>query len=177
MSVTELPFTIGIEEEYLLVDRESRDLRVSPPSELIHECEALRAPGTGGVTSEFFRSQIEVETSVCTTIQEARGKLSGLRSAASHAVGDHGLAPIAASTHPFASWTDQQHTDKERYNLLAEDLQAVAQRLLICGMHVHVGIDDDDPRIDLLNQVNYFLPHLLALSTFCGFGKAATRDL
>jgi glutamate---cysteine ligase / carboxylate-amine ligase len=177
MSVTEQPFTIGIEEEYLLVDRESRDLRVSPPSELIHECEALLTPETGGVTSEFLRSQIEVETSVCTTIQEARGKLSELRSAVSHAAGEHGLAPIAASTHPFASWTDQQHTDKERYNHLAEDLQAVAHRLLICGMHVHVGIDDDDLRIDLLNQASYFLPHLLALSTSSRFWQGRDTGL
>lgn len=177
MSVREQPFTIGIEEEYLLVDCESRDLRVSPPSELIHECEALLAPETGGVTSEFLRSQIEVETSVCTTIQDARDKLSGLRSAVSRAAAEHGLAPIAASTHPFASWTDQRHTDKERYNLLAEDLQAVAQRLLICGMHVHVGVDDDDLRIDLLNQVSYFLPHLLALSTSSRFWQGRDTGL
>jgi carboxylate-amine ligase len=177
MSVTEQPFSIGIEEEYLLVDLESRDLRLSPPSELIQECEALLAPGIGGVTSEFLRSQIEVETSVCTTIQDARDKLSGLRSAVSRAAAEHGLAPIAASTHPFASWTDQQHTDKERYNLLAEDLQAVAQRLLICGMHVHVGVDDDDLCIDLLNQVSYFLPYLLALSTSSRFWQGHDTGL
>ena len=177
MPLAEQPLTIGIEEEYLLVDLESRDLRVSPPDELLHECEALLAPGTGGVASEFLRSQIEVETAVCTTISEAREKLSRLRAAVTGAAAGHGLAPIAASTHPFASWTEQQHTDKERYNMLAEDLQAVARRLLICGMHVHVGIDGDDLRIDLLNQVSYFLPHLLALSTSSRFWQGRDTGL
>lgn len=81
----------------------------------------------------------------------------------------HGLAPIAASSHPFADWDRQKHTDKERYNLLARDMQRVVRRLLISGMHVHVGIEDPDMRIDLMNQVSYFLPHLLALSTSSPF--------
>ena len=76
----------------------------------------------------------------------------------------YGMAPIAASTHPFADWRTQMHTDKERYNVLARDMQVVARRLLICGMHVHVGIEDETLRIDLFNQMPYFLPHLLALS-------------
>jgi carboxylate-amine ligase len=79
------------------------------------------------------------------------------------------LAPIAASTHPFSQWRSQRHTDRARYHILARDMQAVARRLLICGMHVHVGIDDDELRIDLMNQVSYFLPHLLALSTSSPF--------
>ena len=76
----------------------------------------------------------------------------------------HGLAPIAASTHPFSSWTDQKHTEKDRYDQLTHEMQGAARRLVICGMHVHVGIDDDELRIDLMNQMSYFLPHLLALS-------------
>ncbi|MDH5750675.1 MAG: carboxylate-amine ligase, partial [Rhodospirillales bacterium] len=99
------------------------------------------------------------------TVAEARDELALLRRTISEIAGQHGLAPIAASTHPFSVWQDQQRTDKERYNVLAENLQAVARRLLICGMHVHVGIEDDELRIDLMNQVTYFLPHLLALST------------
>ena len=81
----------------------------------------------------------------------------------------HGLAPIAASTHPFASWHLQKHTDKERYNILAQDLQAPGRRLVICGMHVHIGIEDPQLRIDFMGQVAYFLPHLLALSTSSPF--------
>ena len=84
---------------------------------------------------------------------------------------------IAASTHPFARWQDQIHTNKARYNILARDMQAVARRLLICGMHVHVGIDDDELHIDLLNQVSYFLPHLLALSTSSPFLLGENTDL
>ena len=77
---------------------------------------------------------------------------------------NHGMAPIASSTHPFSRWTEQKHTQKDRYETLTAEMQGAARRLLICGMHVHVGIDDDELRIDLMNQLSYFLPHLLALS-------------
>ncbi len=88
-----------------------------------------------------------------------------------------GLAIVAASTHPFAYWDEQTRTDKERYHMLARDLQAVVRRLLICGMHVHVGLDDDNLRIDLLGQVAYFLPHLLALSTSSPFWRGDNTGL
>jgi carboxylate-amine ligase len=91
--------------------------------------------------------------------------------------GRHGLAPIAASTHPFAAWDVQKHTDKERYNILARDIQAPARRLVICGMHVHIGIEDPQLRIDLLGQVAYFLPHLLALSTSSPFWRGEDTGL
>ncbi|RMF01917.1 MAG: carboxylate-amine ligase, partial [Alphaproteobacteria bacterium] len=83
----------------------------------------------------------------------------------------------AASTHPFARWAGQHHTDKERYNVLAKDLQVLARRMMICGMHVHVGIDDDELRIDLMNQATYFLPHLLALSTSSPFWQGDPTGL
>ena len=85
--------------------------------------------------------------------------------------GEHGLAPIAASTHPFARWSTQQPTDRERYQAIAKDLAGVGRRLVICGMHVHVGIEDDELRIDLMNQARYFLPHLLVLSTSSPFAE------
>ena len=91
--------------------------------------------------------------------------------------GKHGLAPIAASTHPFALWREQKHTDKERYRILDRDMQAAARRLMIGGMHVHVGIEDDDLRIDILNQAAYFLPHLLALSTSSPFWEGTETGL
>ncbi len=167
-------FTIGIEEEYLLVNQESRNLEPEPPAALLAKCEeALK----GQVSPEFLRSQIEVGTRVCNSMQEARDELVKLRSTVAGIAAEFGLAPIAASTHPFAQWQSQQHTDKERYNILAEDLQQVARRLVISGMHVHVGIEDDDLRIDLLGQAAYFLPHLLALSTSSPFWEGNRTGL
>jgi glutamate---cysteine ligase / carboxylate-amine ligase len=174
MSTPEPSFTLGIEEEYLLVDKESRDLVPEPPAELLAKAEdALR----GQVSPEFLRSQIEVGTRVCKSLAEARDELVHLRQTVGKIAGEFGLAPIAASTHPFAKWSVQQHTDKERYNILAQDLQVVARRLIICGMHVHVGIEDDDLRIDIMNQAAYFLPHLLALSTSSPFWQGYATGL
>ena len=87
------------------------------------------------------------------------------------------LAPIAASCHPFSDWREQHHTDKERYNVLHDDLAGVVRRMLICGMHVHVGVDAPDRRIDLMNQLSYFLPHLLALSTSSPFWQGRDTGL
>ena len=174
MSIKDQPFTVGIEEEYLLVDRETRDLATDPPAGLMKECERrLRER----VMPEFLKAQIEVGTGVCRNLAEARRDLSELRRTVVEVADGYGLAPIAAGTHPFASWEAQKLTDKERYNVLARDLQGVARRLLICGLHVHVGIDDDDLRIDLMNQVAYFLPHMLALSTSSPFWKGEETGL
>ena len=174
MAIKEPSFTIGIEEEYLLVNKESRDLEPEPPAALLAKCEeALR----GQVSPEFLRSQIEVGTRVCKSVQQARDELVHLRSTVAGIADEFGLAPIASSTHPLAEWSAQQHTDKERYNVLARDLQHVARRLVICGMHVHVGIEDDDLRIDLMSQASYFLPHLLALSTSSPFWQGTPTGL
>lgn len=176
MSVPEPSFTIGIEEEYLLVDKASRDLAPEPPSELIAICQETLG-GEGQVSPEFLRSQIEVGTRVCSTPSEAAGELARLRRAVVQASDACGLAPIAASTHPFAKWSAQHYTDKERYKMIAQDFQVVARRMIICGMHVHVGIEDDELRIDLLNQATYFLPHLLALSSSSPFWQGALSGL
>lgn len=166
MAPREPAFTIGIEEEYLLVDRETRDLCAEPPPAMMAECEKRL---TDQVSPEFLRAQIEVGTRVCRSIAEARTDLSRLRATVADVAALHGLAPIAAATHPFADWHDQKHTDKERYNVLARDLQALARRLVICGLHVHLGIEDEDLRIDLMGQARYFMPHLLALSASSPF--------
>ncbi|WP_088348168.1 MULTISPECIES: carboxylate-amine ligase [Rhodomicrobium] len=177
MSLREPSFTLGIEEEYLLVDKVSRDLAADPPKELFSDCEAALAEFGGQVTPEFMRSQIEVGTRVCKTIKEAREDLARLRRTIADCAANYGLAPIAASTHPFAEWEDQQHTDKERYHVIVADLQMIARRMLISGMHVHVGIEDDDLRIDIMNQASYFLPHLLALSTSSPFWRGRQTGL
>ena len=166
MLFAEPSFSIGVEEEYLLVDRATRDLVSDPSQAMLDECVAQL--GTQ-VTPEFMRAQIEVGTKVCDSVAEVRRELNRLRRTVSEIAGRYGCAPIAASTHPFANWQSQKHTDKDRYNTLAEDMQVVARRLLTCGMHVHIGIEDDDLRIELLNQLPYFLPHLLTLSTSSPF--------
>ncbi|MDJ0699729.1 MAG: carboxylate-amine ligase [Woeseiaceae bacterium] len=154
-------FTLGVEEEYLLVDKDTRALIIDPPEELMTEAEERCG---AQVTAELLRSQIEIGTKVCQNIQEVREDLSCLRRNIIDVAANHNLAPIAASTHPFAQWRDQKQTEKERYQNLTVEMQAAARRLVICGMHVHVGIEDDELRIDLMNQLSYFLPHLLALS-------------
>jgi carboxylate-amine ligase len=166
LAIPKPEFTIGIEEEYLLVDRETRNLVQDPPNSVMEGAVSRLETQVG---HEFLRSQIEVGTRICSTVQEARQDLARLRKAVSEVAGQHGMALIAASTHPFAEWGDQLTTDNERYHVLAQDLQVVVRRLVICGMHVHVGIGDDDLRIDLMNQVSYFVPHLLALSASSPF--------
>lgn len=172
--MSEPKFTIGVEEEYLLVDRETRALVVDPPESLMRECE--EQCGTQ-VTSELLRSQIEIGTRVCANIGEAKEDLRRLRKIIVDVTAEHGYAPIAASTHPFSSWVEQKQTDKDRYAALTLEMQAAARRLLICGMHVHVGVNNDELRIDLMNQMSYFLPHVLALSCSSPFWEGRDTGL
>jgi len=167
-------FTIGIEEEYLLVNAETLELENDPPASLLEDCQSLSGEQ---IAPEFLRSQVEVGTKVCRNIGEAREDLSNLRRIIIDVAAKHGLAPIAASTHPSAIWSEQKHTDKERYDDLAAEMQAAVRRLLICGMHVHVGIGDDELRIDLMNQMRYFLPHLLMLSGSSPFWEGEDTGL
>ena len=166
--------TIGIEEEYLRVDRETRDLLRDPPERLMKECEEVLGPQVG---HEFLKAQVEVGTKVASTVAEAREDLLRLRRGLRDVVDRNGYAYIAASTHPFAEWADQKVTEQNRYQVLARDLQVVVRRLVICGMHVHVGVEDPDLRIDLMNQASYFMPHLLALSTSSPFWHGVETGL
>lgn len=166
--------TLGVEEEYLLVDRQTRDLVADPPASLMAECEKRLG---ARVAPEFLRSQIEVGTGVCASVAQARAELEELRATVAEVAAGYDLAPIAASCHPFASWDQQVHTPKERYDGLLRDMAGAARRLLICGMHVHAGIGDEDLRIDLMNQVSYFLPHLLALSTSSPFWRGGDTGM
>ena len=171
--MTDPSFTLGIEEEYLLVDLDSLELATAPDA-LMRDCSADLA---GKVSPEFLKCQIEIGTGVCANISEARDDLRHLRETVAAHAARYNLAPIAASCHPFADWKEQHHTDKERYNDLRRDLAGVARRMLICGMHVHVGIDQPATRIDLMNQLVYFLPHLLALSCSSPFWQGDDTGL
>ncbi len=166
-------FTIGIEEEYLLVDRDSLALAPAPP-ELMEKCAAALK---GQFSPEFLECQVEIGSKVCANVGEARDDLRHLRSTVAKCAAEHNLAPIAASCHPFSDWRDQHHTKKDRYNELRDDLAGVVRRLLICGMHVHVGLPDNDMRIDVMNQLSYFLPHLLALSCSSPFWQGEDTGL
>jgi carboxylate-amine ligase len=166
VGVPEPSFTIGIEEEYLLVDRESRNLLADPDPAL---WQAAQARLGSSVMPELLKAQIEIATRPHAATIALAEDLRQMRAAVSHSAEEFGAAIIAASTHPFALWWEQQHTDKDRYLLLAQDLAVVGHRLVICGMHVHVAIEDPELRIDLLGQMAYFLPHFLALSTSSPF--------
>lgn len=174
MHIREPAFTLGVEEEYLLVDLESRDLVSDPPPELMQECTRLLREH---VSPELMRAQVEVGTPVCHSIGEVRDNLKRLRGTIAEVSNRFGCTPIAVSTHPFARWLEQKQTAKQRYLDLTNQMQAAARRLLICGMHVHVGIEDEELRIDLMNQMSYFLPHLLAMSCSSPFWEGEDTGL
>ena len=168
------PFTMGIEEEYLVVDRETRDLIREAPPDMMQKC----ADRLGKqVTTELMQCQIEIGTRVCNTIQEGRDELIRLRRGVSDVVREYGFEIIAASTHPFAQPLEIQRTRKERYDSLTAQMQEVGRRLLISGMHVHVGLDNDEMRNDFIGQVSYVLPHFLALSTSSPFWQGHDTGL
>src|SRR4029077_13405619 len=144
------------------------------PPELMAACESLLGKR---VAPEFFRSQIEVGTSVCRDFRAARQELAHLRRTIADKAREFGMAPIAASTHPFADRSTLETTPKARYQALARDFAGIGRRLTIYGMHVHVGIEDEELRIDLTNQARYFLPHLLMLSTSSPFWRGEDTGL
>ncbi|NNU81331.1 carboxylate-amine ligase [Halovulum dunhuangense] len=166
--------TLGIEEEYLIVDRETRELVREPAAGFMAAC---RREAGERVTNEYLQCQIEVGTRPHQRVSDAVGELALLRGAVAAAAAEHGYAAIAASTHPFSRWREQTHTRKDRYDALRDDLGLAVRRMMICGMHIHVGIEDEDLRIDLMNQAAYFLPHLLALSCSSPFWEGEDTGL
>ena len=157
--------TIGIEEEYQIIDPESRGL-TSYVQELLDQGRLVLQDQ---IQPELMQSQIEVGSKICRNMSEARHELKRLRSTVCNIAENNGLKVVAASTHPFSKWSTQDVTAGERYTKLQQDMAEVARRLLIFGMHVHVGIDDRELMIDVMNQSIYFMPHILALSTSSPF--------
>jgi carboxylate-amine ligase len=158
-------FTLGIEEEFQIVDPISRELR-SHVSEFLDEGKMILGEQ---IKPEMIQSMIEVGTGVCKNIQEARADISNLRGVIASLAEKNGLKIVAASTHPISRWQDQKIFDDERYELLVQELQTVARSLLIFGLHVHVGIPDRERQIHIMNASRYFLPHILALTTSSPF--------
>ena len=158
-------FTLGIEEEFQIVDPSTRELK-SHVSEILDEGRLVLGEK---VKPEMIQSMIEVGTGVCANIQEVREDISKLRCIVSSLARKKGLEIIAASTHPFSKWSEQEIFEHDRYKLLVDELQMVARSLLIFGVHVHVGVADKDRRIHIMNAARYFVPHVLALTTSSPF--------
>ena len=158
-------FTLGIEEEFQIVDPQSRELR-SRVSEILDEGKTLLGEQ---LKPEMIQSMIEVGTGICKDIKEARTDITNLRGIVAGLARKQGLEIVAAGTHPFSHWQDQKIFDNDRYNLIVEENQIIARSLLTFGLHVHVGIADPDRAIDIMNAVRYMLPHMLALSTSSPF--------
>ena len=164
---TDMPeqFTLGIEEEFQIVDPHTRELR-SHVSEILAEGKTLLGEQ---VKPEMIQSMIEVGTGICKDIKEARTDITNLRGILSGLVRKKGLEIVAAGTHPFSHWQDQKIFENARYELIVEENQMIARSLLTFGLHVHVGIADPDRAIHIMNAVRYMLPHVLALSTSSPF--------
>jgi glutamate---cysteine ligase / carboxylate-amine ligase len=166
-------FTLGVEEEYQIVDPVTRELR-SYVSKLIEDGHAVLRER---VRPEMHQSVVEVGTSVCSNVAQVRDELSQMRRDLSRLAEKNGLKIAAASTHPFSDWRAQDITDHSRYHQIVEDLQDVARANLIFGLHVHVGIKDKQVALALANQVRYFLPHILALTCSSPFWRGRKTGL
>ncbi len=165
--------TLGIEEEYQIIDPESRELKSYIQEFLDQGRQVLQEQ----IKQEFLQSQVEVGSNICRNIQEVRAEVIRLRRSICKLAADNGLRVAAASTHPFSSWSTQDVSVGERYTQLRTDMADLARRMLIFGMHVHVGIDDKELMIDVMNQASYFLPHLLALTTSSPFWQGRDTGL
>lgn len=165
--------TLGIEEEYQVVDPETGELS----SYITQILDAEGHITVEGVKPELHQSVIEVGSSVCRTPAEIRDEVVRLRGAVSDLARSDGLRILAAGTHPFSSWIDQRITPLERYLGVEQDLQDLARKNLIFGMHVHVGIEDREFLIDAMKVARYFIPHVLALSTSSPFWMGRTTGL
>jgi carboxylate-amine ligase len=178
MAVPVPPLTLGVEEEYQIIDPQTRDLRTYI-SEFLTQDE-LR-PARLNLKPELMQSQVEVGTTICENIRHVREEVVRLRRETLNMAAANGLHIAAASTHPFARWENQLITEGTRYKELLDDMQAVAKRLLIFGMHVHVGFGDrpesKELLIEIMNQARYFIPHLLALSTSSPFWRGYNTGL
>lgn len=155
-------FTLGIEEEYMVIDPVSRELKsheqqiVSAASKLLENDQ---------VKAEMHQAVVEVGTGICRNTEEARKDLANLRKTISNVAGDLGLRIGASGTHPFSKWEQQMITEHPRYNQIVNELQDTARSNLIFGLHVHVGMQSREMGIHIANSLRYFLPHIYALST------------
>ncbi|MCB9452136.1 MAG: carboxylate-amine ligase [Anaerolineaceae bacterium] len=175
--MVQVPLTLGVEEEYQIINPETRAL-TSYVQQLINAGNVVLGDQ---LKPEFMQSQIEVGSHICRNIQEARQEIIRLRRTVSEIAAEHGRTIVAASTHPFSRWEEQAISEGERYKDLETSMQEVGRRLLIFGMHVHVGFGKTPEALELLiemqNEIRYFLPHLLALTTSSPFWHGRNTGL
>jgi carboxylate-amine ligase len=171
--VREPSLTLGVEEEYQIIDPRTGELS----SYITQLLDASGRVTVEGVKPELHQSVVEVGSGVCETPAQIREEIVRLRGAMSTLAAGDGLRILAAGTHPFSSWIDQEITPLERYLGFEEDLQDLARKNLIFGMHVHVGIEDREFLIDAMRVARYFLPHILALSTSSPFWEGRKTGL
>jgi len=167
-------FRFGIEEEFFLVDAETKSAARAMPAAFL----AAARKATGGqVSGELLQSQVEIATLPHLNIATAREELRFLRQAVAAVAAEHGLAILAAGTHPTAVWRDMQQTESERYDAGMDDLQMIGQRNMLCGMHVHVELPDPDDRVDVMTRMLPYLPLFVALSTSSPFWHSQPTGL
>ena len=183
MALLSPPLTLGVEEEFQIIDPETRNLHAYI-TKLLSQDEKRDAKLN--LKPEFMQSQVEVGSHICENIKQVRQEIIRLRRAVCDMADENGLSIAAASTHPFARWDEQSITEGVRYKELLDDMQGVARRLLIFGMHVHVGFVEPNQEpdlatrnliIDVMNQARYFIPHILALSTSSPFWHGRNTGL
>lgn len=160
-------FSLGIEEEFQIIDPQTRELK-SHIQQILEEGKMLLQEQ---VKAEMHQSVVETGSNICENVKEARVEVTNLRRKLADVAAAHGLRIGASGTHPFSRWEDQRITDHPRYHGVVEDMQQVARANLIFGLHVHVGIDDKEQAIHIMNAARYFLPHIFALSTNSPFWK------
>lgn len=166
-------FTVGIEEEFQIIDPETGKLRSSISEMLASGQQVLGEQ----IKKEMFQAMVEVGTAICQNVSEARQEVVRLRKAVGELAEDIGTRLVASGSHPFAEWSEMEITDDTRYLSLAKDLQEIARSIAVYGMHVHVGVDNRDITIDVMNEARYFLPHILALSTNSPFWRSRDTGL
>jgi carboxylate-amine ligase len=167
-------YKFGIEEEFFLVDAETKSVAREMPAGFLEKVKSI----TGGqVMGEMLQSQIEVATSPHSNIADARTELRFLRQTVSNIAAGHGLAILAVGTHPTAQWRNATQTPTERYDTVMEDLQMIGQRNMLCGLHVHVELPDPDDRVDIMMRMLPYLPLFIALATSSPFWRARPTGL
>jgi carboxylate-amine ligase len=167
-------FKFGIEEEFFLIDADTKSAARAMPAAFL--AAAKKATGDQ-VTGELLQSQVEVATLPHTNMATAREELRFLRQTVARIAADHGLAILAAGTHPTAVWSDMQQTESERYDTVMQDLQMIGQRNMLCGLHVHVELPDPDERVEVMTRMLPYLPLFIALGTSSPFWNSRPTGL